>query len=477
VTGPTRVQRAVELVHWGETEEAGREARRALDSLAAGSRWPALMPWLLGQAIWVLARAGDADEARRLAHRHARALTLPDLGLTHFTTQLALADVARIAGDAAEAERFARAAFEHAARAGIRRIEPNLGPLVVPGWAEWAVREGVCADFAVDQLEATEPARIAPLLEGLARHKSADVRERAVRLLARRGGRDARAPLEAAREDRVARVRDAARAAFASLDLRPPFALRVRSLGGFEVARGDTAVGPEEWKGQTARRLFARLLVAEGRGVSREQLCADLWPETEPEAARNNLRVAATRLNDALDPERPPGTAPWFVLAEGDALALRAEALAGWDVARFRSSLQEAEAAERAGDDARALEATCEALALHAGPLLPEIDADWALGLRRDLFERFGAAAQRAGPRLLRRGRADEAQALADRWLAHDPADERGVELRMRVALARGDRAGALRAYEEAVTVLRRELGIEPGDEIAKLAARARASA
>jgi ATP/maltotriose-dependent transcriptional regulator MalT/DNA-binding SARP family transcriptional activator len=476
VAGPTRVQRAVELVRWGESQEAAREAHRALESIAAGDQWPTVMPWLVGQAIWVIARDGDADAAQRLAKRHGRMLEMPDLDLVHWTTQLALADVARAAGATSDAERIARAAFERAARAGIRHVEPNVGALVVPEWAEWAVREGVCPDFALDQLEATAAARVPPLLEELVRHRAAEVRERAVRLLARRGGRDAHAPLRDAREDRVARVRDAARDAFESLDLRPRFALRVRSLGGFDVFRGDAAVRGDEWKGQTARRLFARLLVAEGRAVSREQLRSDLWPDAEPDAGRNNLRVAATRLNDALDPERPAGVAPWFVPAEGDALALRAEALADWDVARFRACLGQAEAAERAGDEARALAATCDALALYAGALLPEIDASWVVGPRRELAARFAAAAQRAGPRLLRRGRLEEAQRLADRWLAQDPADERAIALRMRVALARGDRAGALRAYEEAVTVLRRDLDVEPGDELAKLAARTRAS-
>jgi DNA-binding SARP family transcriptional activator len=254
-------------------------------------------------------------------------------------------------------------------------------------------------------------------------------------------------------------------------------ALRVRSLGGLDVLRGDTPVRSDEWRGQTARRLFARLLLAEGRPLSRERLREDLWPDVEPEAGRNNLRVAVTRTNDALDPERPPGAAPHFVVAEGDTLALRTDAIADWDVARFRTALHEADAAEQRGDDARVLAATHEALALYGGPLLPEIEDVWAVGARRELAERFAAAAHRIGPRLLRRGRADEALALAERWRAQDAADERAVALRMRVLLARGDRAGALRCHDEAAAFLRDELGIEPGPELRTLAAQARGAA
>jgi DNA-binding SARP family transcriptional activator len=296
-------------------------------------------------------------------------------------------------------------------------------------------------------------------------------------LLARRGGRDAYAPLHAASEDRVARVRDLARGALGALDLRPAFGLRVRSLGRFEVLRGEATVRAEDWKGQTARRLFARLLVAEGRAVARETLREELWPDAEPEAGRNNLRVAMTRLSDALDPERPAGVTPHFVVTEGESLRLQADALSEWDVAKFRALLRAADEAERGGGDARVLEHTQDALALYEGPLLPEFDDTWVLGLRRELAGRFAAAAHRIGPRLVRRGKLDEALALADRLLREDPADESAVALRMRAQLARGDRVAALRSYDDAVATLRRELAMEPGTELERLAAQARTNA
>jgi len=295
-----------------------------------------------------------------------------------------------------------------------------------------------------------------------------------VRLLGRGGGRDGWPLWGAACAARVARVRDAARAAFDGIDLAPPFALRIRSLGALAVWRGETPVGPEDWKGQTARRLLARLLVAEGRTLAREQLREDLWPEAEPEAGRNNLRVAVTRLNDALDPARPAGAAPHFVISEGDTLRLRLDAVIEWDVARFRALLARAEDAERRGEDAQSVATAREALAQHGGALLPEIEDAWVVPLRRELADRAAAVAQRIGPRLVLRGRLDEAAALAEQMLRADPADEHGFALRMRVQLARGDRAAALRSYEEAVTALRRELDLEPGEELRQLAAQAR---
>jgi len=425
-------------------------------------------------ALWAMARGGAAREAHAIATAKRAAHAMPDLALTHQTVSLALADVAARAGDDAEARRLARTAFEFGAREGIRVVDRFVGAIALPPWAEWAVRENVCSGYALELLAATAPARVVPLLAALARDKAAEQRERAVRLLAQRGGRDAFEPLRIASEDRVARVRDAARAALGALDLRPPFALRIESLGELAVSRGAEPVRAEDWKGQTARRLLARLLVAEGRALPREQLREDLWPDAEPDAGRNNLRVAVTRLNDALDPERPSGAAPYFVLAEGDALRLRADAIADWDADRFRERLREADRAERANDEAGLLAASREALALYRGPLLDEIEDPWVAPLRRELADRFAATAQRAGPRLVRRGRLDEAAALAGQMLRADPADEHAFALRMRVQLARRDRAGALRTYGEAVAALRRELDLQPGPELVQLAARAR---
>lgn len=472
--GPIRVYLAAQLASWGDDTEAGREAGRALDALAAREdRWSALAPWMLGFALWALARGGDARRAHAIAQSRRRAFSMPDLPLVHHTVGLALADVARAAGDEAGAQRLARGAFEAAARAGLRSVEPLVGRLVTPPWAAWAVHEGVCDDYALDRLEAVAPERVRPLLAELVRDRSAAVRERGVQLLARRGGRETYEALRTASEDRTPRVQERARAALATLDLRPAFGLRIRSLGLLEVSRGEEPIRADAWKGQTARRLLVRLLVAEGRDVAREQLREDLWPDADADAGRNNLRVAVSRLNDALDPDRPPGTAPHFVVADGDRLALRSDAIEDWDVMRFRAALGGGAGDASAPD---ALPALRDALALYAGPFAPEIDEAWVAPLRRELAERFAAVAHAVGPRLVRRARYDEALVLAERLLREDPADERACALRMQVQLARGERSAAIRSYVEAQSALR-ELGLEPGPELAALARRVRSTA
>lgn len=470
-----RAAAALEEVRAGRLAEAARDATRSLELVRArGEPVLAMAPWWTCFALWALGRAGDPAEAWRAARVQRRHFAQPALRLAHHAMQVALADLAARAGDVEEARRIALEAFAFAERAGLQEPDPWVGDLAGPAAAELALRGGAGPGAALARLAASTPDRVDALLAELRADARPAERLRAVSLLAARGGRASFEPLRAAAQDPDPQVAAAARAALPALDLRPAYELRVVSLGGLAVLRGEAPIGAEDWKGQTARRLFARLLIAEGRPVTRERLLADLWPEAEPAAARNSLRVAIARLNDALDPERPAGTPPWFVLAEDETLRLRPEVIARWDVVQFRARLAEAADAERRGDVTASLAAERAALALYGGPLLSDLHADWIDPLRRELAARFAAAAHRAGPRLVRRGRLDEALELAARLLRADPADEQAFALRMRAQLAGHDRAGALRTFAEAEATLARELQLAPGEELRRLAAQAR---
>ena len=54
---------------------------------------------------------------------------------------------------------------------------------------------------------------------------------------------------------------------------------------------------------------------------------------------------------------------------------------------------------------------------------------------------------------------------VAQRLLRHDPLREETYRLLMRLCALNGDRTGVVRAYDTCVTVLRRELDLEPNVE------------
>ena len=143
--GLARASFAVEQFRWGELEAASREARRAVEALrdpdARGTR---LWPWWLLFSLWVLARAGHAEEAWRLAQEQRAWYRQPDAGLAHHTMRLALADLARLAGDEDEARRLARDAWQFAADEDIQSVDRNLGDVLAAATAPLVLRDGVC---------------------------------------------------------------------------------------------------------------------------------------------------------------------------------------------------------------------------------------------------------------------------------------------------------------------------------------------
>ena len=91
-------------------------------------------------------------------------------------------------------------------------------------------------------------------------------------------------------------------------------------------------------------------------------------------------------------------------------------------------------------------------------PVEDTFDA-WVDGERAALGRRLLAAIRGA---LASDGAEPDVLALADAALSIDPAFEEGWRARMRVLVARGDRAGALREYERCREALRRELSVAP---------------
>ncbi|HXA51141.1 MAG TPA: AAA family ATPase, partial [Candidatus Acidoferrum sp.] len=104
-----------------------------------------------------------------------------------------------------------------------------------------------------------------------------------------------------------------------------------------------------------------------------------------------------------------------------------------------------------------------EAAALYRDDLLSGLYDDWVAPLRAQYRERLAGVLQRLA--VASEQRRDFAAAIrhAERLVAHDPLREAHHQLLIRLHSEGGDRAGALRAYHQCMSLLRRELGVEPG--------------
>jgi DNA-binding SARP family transcriptional activator len=206
--------------------------------------------------------------------------------------------------------------------------------------------------------------------------------------------------------------------------------LEVSLLGRFEVRVDDEPVPASGWTHGRARDLVKLLALAPSHRLPRDRVLDELWPQLGVDAAMANLHKAAHHGRRAL------GDANGVVL-RGGLVMLAPEARVATDVERFEASSDPE---------------------LYPGELLPDDSyAPWAEERRRTLRARYLEALRTAG-----------------RWVElaqEDPADEPAQLAVMRARFAAGDRAGALRAFDQLSAALV-ALGVEPGVETLALHAR-----
>ncbi|HEX3235912.1 MAG TPA: BTAD domain-containing putative transcriptional regulator, partial [Gemmatimonadales bacterium] len=233
------------------------------------------------------------------------------------------------------------------------------------------------------------------------------------------------------------------------------FILRV--LGGASLEGPD---GPVAGRAGLRHRLalLAVLAVEHPRPVSRDKLVAYLWPESDTEDGRHQLRDTLYILRSALGDDA--------VLSSGDDLRLNTD--------RLTCDLWEFDAALERDDPAAAV-------GVYRGPLLAGFhlpDADefepWADGKRALLARRYVQALEQLAEREMRGGDPVRAVDWWARLSREDPYNSR-IALRYMQALeAAGDRGGALRHADAHSDLLRLELNAVPEGEVVALAERLR---
>jgi DNA-binding SARP family transcriptional activator len=224
--------------------------------------------------------------------------------------------------------------------------------------------------------------------------------------------------------------------------------LRLALLNRFELScRGEPIV-----LAMPAQRLVAFLAIAD-RAVARTYVASMLWIDSPEERAFGSLRSALWRLRQ-VDAGLVEGTSYDLRLAAGVDVDLR-EATA---------------AARRICDRAGGSGEPDLDIADLAGELLPDWYDDWIM-LER---ERFRELRVRALECLCERytaagtfGRAMEAALAA---VENEPLRESAHRAAIKVHLAEGNQAEALRRYEAYRSLLSRQLGLAPSSRMRELA-------
>jgi predicted ATPase/DNA-binding SARP family transcriptional activator/Tfp pilus assembly protein PilF len=257
---------------------------------------------------------------------------------------------------------------------------------------------------------------------------------------------------------------------------RPPSAattipaLRVRTLGAFAVWRGEEALPEGRWVRGKVGALFKLLLSAPRHTLPTEQASDQLWPEADPPQSAANLRSTVRFLRAVLD---GPAEGLSYLRTSGALLALD-PAPGGVPPADWldADSFARAARATLAGTNRAACR---DVLARYGGAYLPDdLYEDWA-DARRSQLARLHERLLLHLARLAER-EDDAAEAI---WalravLTTDSCQEEAARALMRVLLAEGRPAEALRVYRGLARALREELAVVPARETEALQARIR---
>ena len=214
--------------------------------------------------------------------------------------------------------------------------------------------------------------------------------------------------------------------------------------------------------GRRDRAVLSALAVRPGEVLSADQLAEVLWPDEPPASWAKVVQGCVVRLRKVL------GQGSIETLPSGYRLTMAHDQI---DAQRFERATERARALLNASEDAdRAAYVLGEALSLWRGPALGDVE-DWGPGrieagrldeLHREAEELYVEAS-------LRSGHSEKVVARAQTLLHEQPLRERRWALLALAQYQAGQQNEALITLRRVRKVFNRDLGVDPGPELAQL--------
>jgi DNA-binding SARP family transcriptional activator len=201
-----------------------------------------------------------------------------------------------------------------------------------------------------------------------------------------------------------------------------------------------------------SKRLLVFVALSTGR-VDRRFVAGSLWPVGDDERAAGNLRSALWRLRcagiDLLDSDKRG-----LILRPGTVVDVTI--VCDWAARLVAGSVTQADLCTVGWRN-------------NAMDLLPGWYDDWVIFERERIRQRLLHALEMLSRRLVLAGRYAEAVEAAISAVSADPLRESANRVLIEAHLAEGNLIEGRRAYERYRDIVRRELGVEPGRDLASL--------
>jgi ATP/maltotriose-dependent transcriptional regulator MalT/DNA-binding SARP family transcriptional activator len=237
--------------------------------------------------------------------------------------------------------------------------------------------------------------------------------------------------------------------------------LRIFTLGGFLVHRGEQRIADGEWKSKRSKSLVKLLVAQAGQKVPRDVVIETLSQEPLSEASRLAFNGMLHRLRKMLDQTSADGDVG-CIIHEGNLIGLNLSTV--WtDVGQFLSHLETAGRMKSKNEAKKAVEEYEKAIALYRGDFLPEdLYEDWTVSVRDRLRTACLKAIEDAGALCEVLEDKGKAAGFYEQLFLSDPCNEKACRWLMTWHIANGRRAEAVRVYERCQRALHQELDVEP---------------
>ena len=238
--------------------------------------------------------------------------------------------------------------------------------------------------------------------------------------------------------------------------------LRIETLGGFRVYRGDALMEEKQWDRNQPKHLLMAIVAHGARRIAKYNLIDDLWPDAKPASGDRNLKSALHRLRKSLEPEIYEEFSSSYVHLH-DNFVLLDEDLCSVDAAEFISLIEKGTVKEKEGNLKGALAFYAAAIELYKGDFLPEAsDTLWADGKREELKEKYIELLHATARLYERQGASRKAIDCYRKAISADPLVEESYQKLMTLYSSSGMYNEALRTYEACRTALEKELKTAP---------------
>jgi DNA-binding SARP family transcriptional activator len=248
---------------------------------------------------------------------------------------------------------------------------------------------------------------------------------------------------------------------------RRPADWQVTCFGSFQVRCGGRM--PLPCSSRRGWGILQYLLLRPGFTASRDSLIEAFWPDAEPYAGAHSLQMAIHALRRALRGCGPGGNDEAILFRDGQ-YGVNAALIVDLDVERFQVASEWGRKSAAAGQVEAARRAFEEALALYAGPFLPESCHDeWAETHRTALQDLRLNVLGWLSATYVARAEWHQAAVLSREILAADPYREDAVRQLLSCLAATGRLAEVERTYRACRERIWQDLQVEPAPETVSL--------